>query len=195
MTYLPFTPDDAAVLLIDHQVGTIGWVGSVDHDELRANTVRLAKTVKALGMPTVLTTSMEDQVQGPLIPDLEQIMPAEYFARIQRTGVVNAMADPTFAAAVKNTGRRRLIVAGVTTDVCVVYPVLSALADGYEVQVVVDASGSLSPVSDEMALRRMERAGAVLNTTRPLLAELADNWVGPAGQAVLGVHAELEAQR
>ncbi|MEV5603538.1 isochorismatase family protein [Streptomyces sp. NPDC052299] len=190
-----FTPDDAAVLLIDHQVGTIGWVGSADHDELRANTVRLARTVKALGLPVVLTSSMEDQVQGPLIPELEQTLPAEYAARIQRTGAVNAMADPDFATAVENTGRRRLIVAGVTTDVCVVFPVLSALEDGYQVQVVVDAGGSLSPASDEMALRRMERAGAVLTTTRPLLAELAGNWASPAGQAVLRVDAELHAAR
>ena len=106
------TPDDSAVLLIDHQAGTMGWVRSMPLAELKANALALAKAAKALGMPLVLTSSLEDRAQGPLMDDLEDVAPDEYAARVRRQGVVNALDDPQFAEAVRATGRRNSIIAG-----------------------------------------------------------------------------------
>ncbi|GAA3220330.1 hypothetical protein GCM10020216_031170 [Nonomuraea helvata] len=98
-----------------------------------ANAVALAKAAKALDLLLVLTTSLEDHGQGPLAPEIATVAPQEYAARIQRIGVVNAMDDPAFAAAVAATGRSNLVIAGVTNDVCTVYPTLTALEQGYKV--------------------------------------------------------------
>ncbi len=133
-------------------------------------------------------------IEGPLLSELESILPAEFSARIKRFGVVNAMDDERFAAAVKATGRKKLIIAGVTNDVCTVYPALSLVRDGFEVQVVADAGGSPSKMADDIALRRMERAGVTLTTTNQLIAELAGNWTTPqGGQLVQVLMAALQA--
>lgn len=191
MTVSLFSSGDTAVLLIDHQVGTMSWVRSTDLDEMKANALALAKAAKALDMPLVLTTSMEDHAQGPLQEEFAQIAPQEYAARIQRVGVVNAMDDPDFAAAVKSTARPNLIIAGVTNDVCTVYPTLTALDQGYRVQVVADAGGSMSRLADEVALRRMELAGAGLTSTNMILTELARNWASPDGEKLIPIVGEL----
>jgi nicotinamidase-related amidase len=149
MTDTPFTADSAALLLLDHQVGTMGWVRTLPVDEVKRNTLALAKVAKTLGISVVLTSSMETEMQGPLLPELEQILPEAFEQRIRRTGVINSMADPFFAKAVRDTGRRDLIIAGVTTDVCVISPAIQARAEGYRVQVVVDASGSASQASED----------------------------------------------
>jgi len=159
-TAQPFTAENSAMLLIDHQVGTMGWVGSIAFEEMKANALALAKTAKALDMPLVLTSSMEEYAQGPLLAELADIAPAEFAARVQRQGVVNAFDDEHFAAAVKATGRTHLVIAGVTNDVCTVFPTLTALAQGYPVQVVADAGGSPAKTADDIAIRRMDKAGA-----------------------------------
>ncbi|WP_028402209.1 isochorismatase family protein [Ectobacillus panaciterrae] len=182
-----FSGNNAAMLLIDHQVGTMGWVRSISFDEMKTNTLVLAKAAKVLNMPVVLTSSMEEYAQGPLLNELEEILPEEFEARIKRLGVVNAMDDENFSNAVKDTGRKKLIMAGVTTDVCIVYPALTALSEGYDVQVVVDACGSPTKLSDEMALRRMEKAGVTLTSTNQLIAELAQNWTTPEGSKLIEI--------
>jgi len=187
MTEQLFTPEDTAVLLIDHQIGTMSWVRSTDHQEMKANALALAKAATALGLPLVLTSSLEDQQQGPLQPEFAEIAPAAYAARIQRVGAVNAMDDPNFAAAVTATGRRNLIIAGVTNDVCTVYPTLTALEQGYRVQVVADAGGSMNKSADDVALRRMELAGAGITSTNMILTELARNWASKTGQALIPI--------
>jgi len=186
-----FTPDDTAVLLIDHQVGTMGWVRSTDREEMKTNALALAKAAKTLDMPLVLTSSLEEHAQGPLAPELEQIAPTEYAGRIRRLGVVNAMDDPNFAEAVKNAGRPNLIIAGVTNDVCTVYPTLTALDLGYRVQVVADAGGSMSKSADDVALRRMENAGAGITSTNMVLTELARSWASDAGEKLIPIVVEL----
>lgn len=191
MTVSLFSPGDTAVLLIDHQVGTMSWVRSTDFEEMKANALALAKAAKALDMPLVLTTSLEDHAQGPLQKEFVEIAPAEYAARIQRVGVVNAMDDPNFAAAVTATGRQNLIIAGVTNDVCTVYPTLTALDEGYRVQVVADAGGSMSKLADEVALRRMEAAGAGITSTNMILTELVRHWASPAGKKLIPIVGEL----
>jgi nicotinamidase-related amidase len=130
---------------------------------------------------------MEEHAQGPLLSELESILPAEFAARIKRVGIVNAMDDENFAAAVKATGRKKLIIAGVTNDVCTVFPALSLVRDGFEVQVVADAGGSPSKMSDDIALRRMERGGVTLTSTNQLIAELAGNWTTPVGGQLVQV--------
>ena len=121
-----FSSADSALLLIDHQVGTMKLIKNIPLDVVKRNTLALAKTAKILNIPVVLTSSQEQNVQGPLLPELEQILPEAFAARVQRAGIVNAWSDPHFKKAVEATGRRNLIMAGVTTDVCLVYPAISA---------------------------------------------------------------------
>lgn len=185
MTFERFTGNNAAIALIDHQNGTMGWVNSIPLDEMKRNAVMLAKTAQILNMPVVLTSSMEEYAQGPLMSELEDILPTEFAARIKRLGVVNAMDDEHFAAAIKATGRKKIIIAGVTNDVCTVYPALSLIGLGYEVQVVADAGGSPSKMGDDMALRRMEKNGATLTSTNQVIAELAGNWSTPEGTQIV----------
>jgi nicotinamidase-related amidase len=137
-----FTPDNATMLLIDHQVGTMAWTHSHDINLVKTNALKLARIAKAVSMPVVLTASMEDQVQGPLAPELAQILPEAFAQRVKRPGIINAMHHEGFNKAVKATGRKKLFVAGITTEVCVLFPVLQMLEEGYEVQVSADASAS-----------------------------------------------------
>ncbi|MEF3100170.1 isochorismatase family protein [Raoultella terrigena] len=185
MSFERFTGENAALLLIDHQVGTMGWAKSLPFEELKRNALMLARTAKILKIPVVLTSSMEEYAQGPLLSELETILPDEFAARVKRLGIVNAMEDENFAAAVKATGRRKLIIAGVTNDVCTVYPTLSLVSEGYEVQVVADAGASPTKFADDMALRRMEKSGATLTSTNQVIAELAGNWSTPEGTAIV----------
>lgn len=187
MNYEKFSASNAAFLLIDHQVGTMGWVKSIPFDELKRNALTLAKAASILGMPVVLTSSMEQYAQGPLLSELETILPAEFAARIQRFGIVNAMDDENFARAVHATGRKKLIIAGVTNDVCTVYPALSLVREGFDVQVVADGGGSPTSMADDIALRRMERGGVTLTTTNQLIAELAGSWTTPEGGQLVQV--------
>jgi nicotinamidase-related amidase len=191
MTINLFTPESTAVLLIDHQVGTMSWIRSMPVEEVKANALALAQGAEALAIPLVLTTSLEDHFQGSLQPEFAEVAPDAYRDRVQRIGVVNAWEDPAFAAAVRATGRRDLIIAGVTNDVCTVYPTLSALDEGYRVQVVADAGGSMSQLADQTSLRRMEAAGAGITSTNMILTELARNWASPAGQALIPIVGQL----
>lgn len=182
-----YTPENAAMLLIDHQVGTIAWTHSHDVDEIKKNALQLAKIATAVGMPLVLTSSMEENIQGPLLPELADIAPDAFAARVKRAGIVNAMHDRNFSNAVKATRRKKVVVAGITTEVCVVFPVLQLLDEGYTVQVVTDASSSFTKIGDDAALRRMEQAGAVITSTAQIISELAIDWTTPRGQALTGL--------
>jgi len=182
-----FTGANAAMLLIDHQIGTMGWVRSAPLDEIKRNTLVLAKAANALNMPVILTSSMEEHVQGPLMTELQAILPEAFAARIKRVGVVDAMDDDNFASAVLATGRKNLIMAGITTDVCIVFPAITAVQQGYSVQVVVDACGSPSKIADDVALRRMEKAGVTLTSTNQVIAELARKWTTPEGGKLIEI--------
>lgn len=177
----PFHPADTALLLIDHQVGTMQLIKNIPLDAVKRNTLALAKAAKILGMPVVLTSSQEDRLQGPLIPELKAILPEAFERRVKRAGIVNAWTDPNFRAAALATGKRNFIMAGVTTDVCLVYPTISAVAEGFRVQAVLDASGSPFLQSEDFSQRRMEHAGVVLTATNTMIAELAQDWSTAAG--------------
>ena len=180
-----YTPETAAMLLIDHQVGTLGWQHSGDLNLTKTNTIKLAKIAKAVTIPAVLTASMEDHAQGPLMPELADILPEEFEARIKRPGIVNAMHHEGFNNAVKATGRKKLFVAGVSTGVCVTFPVLQMLEEGYEVQVVADACADGTKEEHDRALQRMDRAGAVITTVSQVVSELAIDWTSPNGQKLV----------
>ncbi|RWX74672.1 isochorismatase family protein [Neorhizobium lilium] len=182
-----FNPGNSALLLIDHQVGTIGFTHSHDINLLISNTTKLAKIAAAVDLPSVLTSSQEDQFQGPLLPVLEEILPTQFAARIKRRGIVNAMHDDNFAAAVRATGRKKLFVSGIATEVCILYPVLQLLEEGYEVQVSADTSASHTLYGDTIALRRMEQAGAIITTVDQIIAELAIDWSSLNGKKLLGI--------
>ena len=180
-----FTPENSALVLVDYQVGTLQLIRSNSSDQSLRNAVMLAKAAKAYGMPIILTTSQEDHIQGPLAPALQHISPDAYKNRVKRVGIVNAWADPKFRGAVEATGRRKLIMGGVTTDICLIFPSMSAVQDGFDVQAVMDASGSSYEMQEEMSRRRMERAGVVLTTTNTIIAELVQDWSSKQGSELV----------
>jgi nicotinamidase-related amidase len=165
---------DAAVLLIDHQAGLLSLVQDYSPDEFRNNVLALADTAKHFDLPTILTTSFEAGPNGVLIPELKTAFPDAPF--IPRPGQINAWDNEDFVAAVKATGRRQLIMAGVVTDVCVAFPALCAPEEGYEVFVVVDASGTFNKSVRDAALMRMSQAGAVMVNWFAVACELARDW-------------------
>jgi nicotinamidase-related amidase len=140
-----FTIDNTALVLIDHQIGTIGWAGELqadERDQLKMWTRVITRFAKSAGMPIVLTSSLESEAQGPLLPDFAEIVPDTYEQRIKRDGVIDAWDDPAFAAAVRSTGRPKLLMGGLTTDVCLVPPALSAKAGGFDVVALMDISAA-----------------------------------------------------
>ncbi len=180
-----FTPENSVLVLVDYQVGTLQLIRNNSSDQSLRNAVMLAKAAKAYGMPIVLTTSQEDHIQGPLAPALQHISPEAYKNRVKRVGIVNAWADPNFSAVVEATGRKKLIMGGVTTDICLIFPSISAVQAGFDVQAVMDASGSSYEMQEEMSRRRMERAGVVLTTTNTIIAELVQDWSSPQGSQLV----------
>ena len=194
MAYERFSADNAALLLIDHQVGTLEWMHSAPKDEVTRNTLALARAAKAVEMPVLLTSSMEWEAQGPLFPQLQEILPQEFEVRIKREGIVDAFDDSNFAQGVRALGRKKLILAGLLTEVCVVYPALNAADEGYEVQVVADASGSATKMADDIALDRMRQAGVAITSTVQVMSEMVSNWAEGAGPQIMPVLGELYAE-
>ena len=190
-----FTPADSAMLLIDHQVGTIKLAVSTPHAEIVRNTRALARTAVEAGMPLVLTSSQEDQFQGRLLEDIEAIAPDAYAARVKRPGVVDCWLYEPFRQAVLATGRRKLIMAGLTNDVCIVFPAISAVEEGFAVQVVADAGGSPTPAADRTSLNRMSATGVVVTSTNQVMAELATDWASPTGSSIQRVMYEEVLKR
>ena len=166
--------NDAAVLLIDHQAGLLSLVQDYSPDEFRNNVLALADIAKHFRLPTILTTSFENGPNGVLMPELKAAFPNAPF--IPRPGQINAWDNEDFVAAIKKTGRRQLIMAGVVTDDCVTFPALCALEEGYEVFVVVDASGTFNKSVRDAALMRMSQAGAVMINWFAVACELARDW-------------------
>lgn len=182
-----FTAENTALLLIDHQVGTMQLIKNIDTTLAAKQSVALAKMAKILNLPTVITSSQEENAQGPILPEIAEILPEAHAARVKRPGVVNAWAYPEFREAVLATGRKNLIMAGVTTDVCLIFPSIDAALEGFAVQAVMDASGSPSDLSEELSRQRMHDAGVVLTTTNTLMAEIAGDWSTSNGQQLIGL--------
>jgi nicotinamidase-related amidase len=172
--YVRLDKNDAAVLLVDHQTGLLSLVRDIDPDKFKNNVLALADMAEYFKMPTILTTSFETGPNGPLVPELKEKFPdAPYIAR---PGQINAWDNEDFVKAVKATGKKQLIIAGVVTEVCVTFPVLSALAEGYDVFVITDASGTFNSMTQQAAWSRMAHAGAQLMTWFGAAGELHRDW-------------------
>lgn len=173
-SYTRLNKDDVALLLVDHQSGLLSLVRDYQPDEFKNNVLALANIAKFFEIPTILTTSFEEGPNGPLVPELKNTFPdAPYFAR---PGQINAWDNEEFVAAVKATGKKQLLIAGVVTEVCVAFPTLSALEAGYEVFVVTDASGTFNPAVRDAAWNRMSQAGAQLLNWFAVGCELHRDW-------------------
>jgi nicotinamidase-related amidase len=166
--------DHAALLLVDHQSGLNALVGDWSPDEFRNNVLALADAAVLFGLPTVLTTSFDQGPNGPLWPELRERLPNAPL--IARPGQINAWDNEDFVKAVRATGRSQLIIAGIVTDVCVAFPTLSALAEGYQVFVAVDASGTFNTAVRDAALARVAHAGAQLSNWFAIACELQRDW-------------------
>lgn len=183
-----FTTKNAAMLLIDYQVGTIKLAKNIPQEEIIRNMRALARLAVETGMPLVLTSSLESEFQGAIIEDLKTIAPEAYEKRVKRIGVVDCWDDPNYKAAVEATGRKNLIMAGLTNHVCTVFPSISATEEGYQVQVAIDAGGSPTQIGDEVSAQRMKDNGVTITVTDQLIAELANMWSegdGPTIQKIL----------
>lgn len=172
--YVRLDKNNAAVLLVDHQTGLLSLVRDIDPDKFKNNVLALADLAKYFNLPTILTTSFEQGPNGPLVPELKELFPDSPY--IARPGQINAWDNEDFVKAIKATGKKQLIIAGVVTEVCVAFPTLSALAEDYDVFVVTDASGTFNEFTRNSAWDRMSSAGAQLITWFGVACELHRDW-------------------
>lgn len=172
--YTKLSKNDAACLLVDHQAGLISLVQDFSPSEFKNNVLALAGCAQYFKLPTILTTSFESGPNGPLVPELKEMFPNAPY--IPRPGNINAWDNEDFVAAVKKTGRKQLIIAGVVTEVCVAFPALSAIEAGYEVFVVTDASGTFNEVTRHAAWARMAAAGVQMMSWFGIACELHRDW-------------------
>jgi nicotinamidase-related amidase len=166
-------PADCVMLFVDLQAGLGFGTESISRQVLLNNAVALAKTAAAFGVPVIATTSASKVYSGPLFPQVQAALPG--VKAIERRNM-NAWEDDVSRGAVEATGRKRLLVAGLLTEACVSFPALSAVREGYEVFVVADTCGGLTQVSHELALRRLEQAGAQLTSWIQVLLEFQRDW-------------------
>ncbi len=169
----PLTQNNAALVLVDHQVGLMTGIRDYSVAELKHNVVGLAKAARALGLPIVTTTTSADTLWGPAFPELVEALPDQIF--IDRT-TVNAWDDPRVAKAIRATGRSKLIFAGVSLEVCAAFPAMRAVREGFEAYVAVDASGTFNTTKRETGMLRLVQSGVVVADGSSLMVEiLADN--------------------
>ncbi|GDX06082.1 isochorismatase family protein [Buttiauxella sp. A111] len=166
--------NDAVMLLIDHQSGLFQLVHDMPMPTLRTHATVLAKIATLANIPVITTASVPQGPNGPLIPEIHQYAPhAQY---VPRKGEINAWDNPDFVAAVKATGRKTLIIAGTVTSVCMAFPAISAVAEGFKVFAVIDASGTYSKMAQEVTLARVVQAGVVPMDTAAVVAEIQHTW-------------------
>ena len=182
------TPDNSIVLLVDHQIGLMAGARDISSlAELKSNVIGLGRIAKALNIPVLLTSSNAQWQNGDTLPDLKALFPDTPIYR--RTGIINAYEDPTFRQAleaiVASTGRRHIIISGVTIGTCCTFPTLSLLNDGYKVFPVIDACGAWNRYEVDTAMSRMASAGAELVTTFALACELQADWKRESASAML----------
>lgn len=191
----PFTPQDTAIVLVDHQPGVLAMVGSLPAALVTGNAGLLARLGEEMGIPLVVTSTREELAfLGTNLTSIQQGAPKAYKERIRRAGTLNAFHDPAFVAAVKSTGRKGLVIAGLLTDVCLFHSVVSALDAGYEVQVVADASGTTTTLADHVTYDRLSGLSAVGTSAYGILFELYPDLSTPEGQKAEGVAAASVAK-
>ena len=175
------TPANCAFTFIDHQPQMALGVNSIDGEQLRNNVAGLAKTGRAFDVPVVLSTISEG-LDGPLFDEIQDVFPEH--DHIDRT-TMNAWEDEGYVSAIEETDRDRLVMAGLWTEVCITFPALSAIEEGYDIYVVTDASGGVSDAAHEGAIQRMVAAGATPVTWLQVLYELQRDWADDgAGETI-----------
>lgn len=167
------TPQNCALILIDHQPQMAFGVSSIDRQALINNVVGLAKAAKIFHVPTILTTVAAKTFSGQIFPEIQEVFPETQ--PIDRTSM-NSWDDQAFRAAVVKTGRKKLVIAALWTEVCLAMPAIEAMTDGYEVYAVTDASGGTSMEAHERAIQRIVQAGAVPMTWLQVLLEFQRDW-------------------
>jgi len=170
-------PSDTAILLLDHQAGLFQTVKDISVAELRSNVVMLAKLAKLMKIPVITTASEPNGTNGPLMPEIHQFAPHAVY--VPRKGEVNAWDNEDFVKTVRATGKRTLIMAGVWTSVCVMFPALDAKAAGFKVYAVMDASGDPSEMASRTTLARFTQAGIIPTSTNAVLSEVHRTWNRP----------------
>jgi len=181
--YEPLTSDNAALILVDHQVGLMTGVRDYSTGELKHNVVALAKAAKALKLPIVATTTARDSMWGPTFPELIEALPG---VEIIDRSSVNAFDDVRVARAIEATGRKKLIFAGISLEVCAAFPAITAIGKGLGAWVAVDASGTFSETKREVGLLRMMQAGVILSDYAMLMVEILKDNSRPEAGAVYG---------
>lgn len=181
--WTPLTRDNAALIMIDFQAGFMTGVQTLDGLMLRNNALALAEIAKIFELPIILTGGYKDD---PLIPELLDLIPNH--THVERT-TINSWDTPEFVQAIEKTGRKKLLMAGITTDLCLLFPAISAVAAGYDCYVVVDASGTWNEQIEQAAISRMTQAGCVMATWAALAAEMQhDVWNVGVGREIMGVY-------
>lgn len=170
-------PNDAVMLLVDHQSGLFQLVKDIELPTLRNHVCALAKVSRLTRIPTFTTASVPDGPNGPLIPEIHQYNPEAVY--IPRTGQINAWDNPKWVEAIEKTKRKTLLIAGTLTSVCMAFPTLSALVAGYKVFCIIDASGNWSTMATDLTTARITQAGAVPIDTYAVLCELMSTWNRP----------------
>lgn len=187
MTYPRLTASNAAVLFVDHQTGLANGVQTQSPPEFINNVKALVTIAQIYNLPAIITTSAADGPNGPIMPVIAQGLPTA--PRIHRPGEINAWDNAEFVAAVEKTGRKKLLIAGISTEVCLAFAALSAKAAGYDVYAVLDASGTWNKLVEDAAIARMVQAGIVPMTWVGVGGELLGHWRSSTGEQ----HAKLMA--
>jgi nicotinamidase-related amidase len=180
-------PTDSVILLLDHQAGLFQTVKDISIAELRSNTVLTAKIAAVLKIPVITTASEPNGPNGPLMPEIHQSAPHATY--VPRKGEVNAWDNEDFVRTVRATGRKTLIMAGVWTSVCVMFPALDAKAAGFKVYAVTDASGDPSEMASRTTLARFTQAGIVPVTANAVLSEMHRTWNRPEAAELARLYA------
>jgi nicotinamidase-related amidase len=170
-----FTIDDSIIMLVDHQTSTLDWVKSLPVATVMASCNVLARMALSYDMPLVLTTTMEEVV-GPTLPDLQLLAPEAYANRYSRDGQLNCWDDGKLEAGVRQLGRPNIILAGLTTDMCLFWAAYAAVQLGHNVMVIADACGSMSAQGDELTYRRLHDMDVTVTVTNQILTELVDDF-------------------
>jgi nicotinamidase-related amidase len=184
-----FTTADTLIMLVDHQTGTLGWVKSLPQETVITACRVLTRMAIAYDMPLVLTTTMEEQV-GSTIPDMQTLAPDAYKQRYARGGELDCWDDAKLRDGVAALRRKRIVMAGLTTDICLFWAARSALRLGYEVLVVADACGTTSVLGDTLTYDRLRADGAQVTVINQAVTELANNFGVPAGQSAQQIMGE-----
>ena len=180
-------PSDTVILLLDHQAGLFQTVKDISVIELRANVTMLAKLATLLKIPVITTASEPNGPNGPIMPEIQQFAPHAVY--VPRKGEVNAWDNEDFVKTVRATGKKTLIMAGVWTSVCVMFPALDAKAAGFKVYAVIDASGDPSEMASRTTLARFAQAGVIPTSTNAVLSEIHRTWNRPEAAELAKLYA------